>query len=63
MEIDFEYIGPVIILWAVTLIPVWGNIPFFNFPDEFMRLHIKIIYTVVMLPLTYFIVNGIANRG
>lgn len=60
-EIDWQYFGISVALWAFCMIPIWGNIPFFKL--DMLKLYHKLIISVVLLPMSYIITTMIANRG
>ena len=45
------------IMWFVCLIMIWKF-----FDQELMRMHIKIITTIIMLPLSYVLSYALINK-
>lgn len=58
-EIDWSCAGMALGFWAVALIPIWGNVPMFSFSNDYMRIHVKIILTIILLPICYLLIYKI----
>ena len=56
-DLDWNIAGIALIAWALCLLMIWKF-----FDASIMRLHLRIIMTIVMLPVCYFIVNLMANK-
>ena len=56
-DIDWNIGGLAIIFWGICLLMIWKL-----FDPTVMRMHIKIIMTIVMLPVCYLLVNMISDK-
>lgn len=56
-EIDWNIAGIVAIMYVICLALIWKF-----FDQEIMRLHVRIIMTIIMLPVCYFLTAWIAGR-
>jgi len=58
--VEFENVLPTVGLYVLILVFYWGF--FFEYMGEFMSLGVKILLTILSLPMTYFIVMFYSRR-
>ena len=57
-ELDLQTVGIALILWAACVVVLWK----FMYDPKFIKPVVKIILTIVMLPVCYVILSLMSDR-
>jgi hypothetical protein len=56
-DLDYNVVGVALILYLICIVLIWKA-----FDQNIMKIHIKLILSVFMLPISYFLVSMMANK-
>jgi hypothetical protein len=57
-DLDMQSVGIALILWAICVVILWK----FMYDPKFMKFWVKLVLTVVMLPVCYIILHVMSDR-